>query len=212
MGWLCKSAIVKVTKFIKENLGEYPHKKLLVSELEYDKNPLYGINQLPNFIRPYSAQFQFELKFLKTALYNSIHESLNIDARKDKWIIDAMVNYLMINYVQENYPNQKLLGKLSRIWGVRSFNLAKMDFNDQYSLLSMLSSRKNLGQALSMQSDSLTKYNQQISNTYKSGLGMSYLADYIGKEKIEQSIKSFYNTYKQKRTNASDFKFRNDSR
>ena len=109
----------------------------MVSEIDYNKNPLYGINQLPSFIRPYEEQFQYEMKFLKTALINILEETLFLDPRKDQWLSDAIANYLMIAYVEEFYPDQKLLGKLSKIWGLRSFNLAKMDFNEQYPFLYM---------------------------------------------------------------------------
>ena len=39
----------RVTNFLSENLGQYPHKNLLISQIEYNKNPLYGLNQLPSF-------------------------------------------------------------------------------------------------------------------------------------------------------------------
>ncbi len=198
-------SIDKVTKFIHDNLGDYPHGSILVSEIDYNKDPLYGINQLPSFIRPYDEQFQFEIKFLKTALNSYIRETMFLNPRKEKWIIDAMVNYLMIGYVETYYPKQKLLGKLSKMWGVRSFHLAEMDFNEQYPFLYMLSARKNSDQALTTPNDSLIKFNQKIANRYKAGLGLAYLADYIGKEKVDQSIKTFYNSYKLKPVNPEDF-------
>ena len=198
-------SITRVTKFIEEHLGEYPHQQLLVSEIDYNKNPLYGINQLPSFIRPYEEQFQFEMKVLKTGLINILEESLYLDPRKDQWLSDAIANYIMIAYVDEYYPDQKLLGKLSRIWGVRSYNLAKMDFNAQYPFLYMLMARKNIDQPLTTPNDSLTKFNQKIANKYKAGLGLAYLASYIGKEKVDQSIKSFYQYYKLSRAKILDF-------
>src|SRR5690606_18049929 len=109
-------SINRVSRYIYENLGDFPHQHLLVSELDYNKDPLYGINQLPRFIRPYEPQFQFEMKFLKTALNSFIKETMFLDPRKEKWVSDAILNYLMIGFVQEYYPDQKLLGKLSRIW------------------------------------------------------------------------------------------------
>src|SRR5690606_39019940 len=148
-------------------LGDFPHHHLLVSELDYNKDPLYGINQLPSFIRPYEPQFQFEMKFLKTALNSFLKETMFLDPRNEKWVSDAILNYLMIGFVQEYYPDQKLLGKLSRIWGVRSFHLAKMNFNEQYPLLHMLSARKNIDQSLTTPNDSLIKFNQKIANRYK---------------------------------------------
>lgn len=198
-------SINRVTKFIEDHLGEYPHEHLLVSEIDYNKNPLWGINQLPSFIRPYEEQFQFEMKFLKTALINILEESLYLDPRKEHWLNDAIANYLMIAYVEAYYPDQKLLGKLSKIWGVRSFNFAKIDFNEQYPFLYMLMARKNIDQPLSTPNDSLIKFNQKIANKYKAGLGLSYVASYIGKEKVDESIKTFYQYYKLSSAKILDF-------
>ncbi len=198
-------SINRVTKFISEHLGAYPHQQLLVSELDYNKNPLYGINQLPSFIRPYEEQFQFEMKFLKTALINILEESIYLDPRKEQWVNDAIANYLMIAFVEKYYPDQKLLGKLSKIWGIRGFNLAKMDFNEQYPFLYMLMARKNLDQPLTTSNDSLVWFNQKIANKYKAGLGLSYLASYIGEEKVDEGIKTFYEFYKLSRVKVLDF-------
>ncbi len=198
-------SINNVVKFIHENLGKYPHPRLLVSEIDYNKNPLYGINQLPSFIRPYEPQFQFEMKFLKTALINILEETVYLNPRKEQWLTDAIANYLMIAYVEAHYPDQKLLGKLSKIWGIRSFNLAKMGFNEQYPFLYMLTARKNQDQPLVTSNDSLIKFNQKISNKYKAGLGLSYLASYVGKEKVDESIKTFYKFYQLNRVKVLDF-------
>ncbi|MBT8296946.1 MAG: metalloprotease [Maribacter sp.] len=198
-------SINKIAKFIYDNLGKYPHSQLLVSKKDYDKNPLYGINQLPSFIRPYEEQFQFEMKFLKTALYKFLEETIFLDPRKEQWLQDAIANYLMIAYVEEFYPNQKLLGKLSKLPGVRGFNLAKMDFNEQYLFLYMLTARKNLNQALRTPNDSLIKFNQKIANKYKAGLGLAYLANYLGKDKVDQSIKTYYKHYSLNSAKVIDF-------
>ena len=198
-------SINRITRFIHENLGDFPYEQLLVSEVDFNKNPMYGLNQLPSFIRPYEAQFQFEMKFLKTALRSYMRETIFLNPRKEKWVADALVNYLMINYVDQYYPNQKLLGKLSGLWGVRSFHLADMDFNEQYPFLYMLTARKNLDQALNTPNDSLIKFNQKIANTYKAGLGLAYLADYLGKDRIDKSVIEFYEAFKLKKVNTKDF-------
>ncbi len=198
-------SINNVVEFINAKLGNYPHTNLLVSEIDYDKNPLYGINQLPSFIQPYNVQFQFEMKFLKTALINILEETIYVNPRKKQWLTDAIANYLMIAYVEEFYPDQKLLGKLSRIWGVKSFNLAKMGFNEQYSFLHMITARKNLDQPLTTSNDSLIWFNQKIGNKYKAGLGLSYLASYMGDEVVNKSIKDFYKSFMLTKVHVSDF-------
>lgn len=198
-------SIHKITEFIQRNLGDYPHDKLLVTKQDYNKDPLYGLNQLPSFIRPYEQKFQFEMKFLKTALNSMLRETMFLDPRKEQWLNSAIANYLMIAYVEEYYPDQKLFGKLSRIWGFRSFNLAKMGFNDQYSLFYNLMARRNQDQALNVPNDSLIKFNQRIANKYKAGLGLAYLADYIGKDKVDQSIKTFFKYYQLNKVGIRDF-------
>lgn len=191
-------SIERVTLFIQDNLGEYPHKNLMIAEVDYTKNPFYGPNLLPAFIRPYSEQFQFEMKILKTALNSVVKESLYFDERKERWVFDAIVNYLMIKYVKKYYPDKKFTGKLANVWGFRSYNLAKMDFNEQYYLFQMVSVRRNDHQSLSTPNDSLTRWNQKIANRYKAGLGLAYLGEYIGYETIDECIKTFFNAYKLK--------------
>jgi hypothetical protein len=198
-------SIDRVSEFIYNKLGKYPHEQLLISKIDYNKNPLYGINQLPKFIRPYEERFQYEMKLLKTALINILEETIYLNPRKEQWLNDAIANYLMIAFVEENYPNQKLLGKLANIWGIRSFNFAKMDFNDQYPFVHMGLARKNLDQPLTTPNDSLIVANQKLGSKYKAGLGLSYLANYVGKEKIDKSIKTFYKYYQLNRVRVLDF-------
>lgn len=200
-------SITTVAEFLQDYLGEYPHDNLLVSSIAYNKNPLYGLNQLPSFIRPYEERFQFEMMFLKTALNAYLRETLYFNRRKERWVNDAIANYLAIKYVEQYYPDQRLIGKLSNIWGVRGFHLAKMDFNEQYNLLQMLPSRSNIDQALSTSNDSLTILNQRIANPYKAGLGLSYLADFLGTERVDSTIIDFYKVHQlQPKTKVADFK------
>ena len=198
-------SIDKVVNFIAENLGAYPHNNLIVSETEYKKNPLYGLNQLPSFIRPFPEEFQYELKVLKTTLNNWLENTVYVDPRGERWVLDAIQTYFMIKYVDEFYPDMKLLGKVSNFFLIRRFQLAKMDFNDQYPFLFMLMQRKNLDQALSTPKDSLIKFNEKIANKYKAGLGMVYLNDYMETEYVEPRIKKFYEEQQLKDISASTF-------
>lgn len=198
-------SINRISRFIHDNLGDFPYEQLLVSEVDFNKNPIYGLNQLPSFIRPYEKQFQFEMTFMKTALNSYIRESIFLNPRKEKWVADAVINYIMIKFVEEFYPDQKLLGKLSKGWLIKGFHLAQMDFNEQYSFLYMFTARKNLDQALTTPNDSLIKFNQKIANTYKAGLGLAYLADYTSVDNIDIAIKEFYEQFKLKPVRPSDF-------
>lgn len=198
-------SIDKVISFVKSHLGDYPHSKLLVTEEDYKKKPLYGLNQLPSFLRPFPNEFQFEMRFLKTTLSNFLENTILMNPREEKWVSDAVQTYLMIKYVEHHYHDMKLLGKLSNIWGIRSFSMAKMDFNDQYTFLYMMMARRSLDQALTTHNDSLIKFNQKIANPYKAGVGLVYLKKYLEDDYVDRQIKEFYNTYKLKRTGSSAF-------
>ncbi len=199
-------SVNKVFKYLQKSLGSYPHDQLLVTKQNYNRNPLYGLNQLPSFVRPYTDSFKLELSLLKTSLYTIFNESFFINPRKDQWIVDGLVNYLMIRFVEQQYPDQKLLGKLSDTWLLKRFHLADLNFNDQYALLYNVSARKNLNQALTTSNDSLIKFNQQVANKYKAGLGIAYLANYLEKGLVDSSIRYFYNTYNKSEVSADLFR------
>ena len=65
----------------------------------------------------------------------------------------------------------KLIGTLANIWGIRAFHAADLDFNFQYFLYSMEIARKNRDQPLATSKDSLIKFNANIANKYKAGVG-----------------------------------------
>ena len=196
----------KIGRFLTENLGEYPHERLLVSRIDYNKNPLYGLNQLPDFLRPFPDQFQYELKLLKTALKKYIDNTLLLNPRKEHWLSEGLQIYFMIKYVEEHYPDMKLLGTLANIWGIRAFHAADVDFNFQYFLYSMEIARKNRDQPLTTPKDSLIKFNANIAGKYKAGVGLNYLEKFTDDIDLSKTITAFLEQNKLKsHVKISDF-------
>jgi hypothetical protein len=195
----------KITQFLSKNLGEYPHKQLLVSRIDYKKNPLYGLNQLPDFFRPFPDEFQYELKLLKTALKKYIDNILLLNPRKEHWLSEGLQIYYLIKYVEENYPDMKLLGTLANIWGIRAFHAADLDFNFQYFLYSMEVARKNSDQALTTSKDSLIKFNASIASKYKAGIGLNYLDQFADDIILRETLTAFLETSKLKSITIADF-------
>ncbi|MFD0836100.1 metalloprotease [Mariniflexile aquimaris] len=195
----------KVTNFIFKNFGDYPHDKLLLTQIDYDKDPIYGLNFLPSFIKPYPNHFQYELKLLKIALHNYLENTLLLNPRTEQWLIDGIQIYYLMNYVDEHYPNMKFLGTLADIWGVRSFHASSMKFNDKYVLAYMLMARTNRDQPLTMAKDSLLKFNKSIANKYKAGVGLKYLGDFINHDVVVNGLSSFVIENKLKPITTKDF-------
>jgi len=195
----------KITRFITEQLGAYPHERLLITNNDYKKDPLYGLNQLPDFIRPFPDNFQYELKLLKTALNNYLENTLIINPRKDYWLRDGIQIYYLMKYVEDNYPDTKLIGTLANIWGVRSFHAADLKYNDQFNLFYMQMARTNRDQALTTSKDSLLKFNANIAGKYKAGIGLRYLDDFVNSGVVETQLSEYLRNHKLKVTNSQTF-------
>lgn len=197
--------INRIANFTNELIGKYPHPKILVSQTNYDRNPFYGLNQLPQFLNPFEDDFLFEIKFLKTYLETYLKNSLHLDPRKDNWIYDALQINAMIKYIEQFHPEATMLGKASNLKILKSYNLAKLKFNEQYSYFYMLMARKNLDQALGSSKTDLIKFNEQIASKYRAGLSIRFLDNYLQKDIVRKSIREFYNLNTTQQTSAKDF-------
>ncbi|WP_235015821.1 metalloprotease [Aquimarina sp. AU58] len=197
----------RIIGFLQKKLGPYPFDKIVISENDYKNNPVYGLNQLPDILRPFPDGFQFEIKQLKTITENYLERTIIINPRYDAWIKDAIHIYLMMAYTEQYYPEMKIIGKLSKVIGIRWFHVADLDFNDQYFLAYKNMARLFLDQPLLQPQDELVKFNKNIANAYKAGVGFKYLEDYLGDDNIvDQSIKDFYTQNVLKYTNSEKYK------
>jgi hypothetical protein len=197
--------IDRIVNYVGAELGQSPHEKISVSEADYERNPFYGLNQLPAFVSPFPDEFLYEIKFLKTYLNNYLKSSLNIDNRKDNWIFDGIQVYIMMKYIEENHPDSKMMGNLARLKILKSFNVFNLDFNEQYSYYYMLMARKNLDQPLSESKDKLIRFNEKIASKYRAGLSLKYLDNYLNDSIVSNSIKEFYALNAQKQTSRATF-------
>lgn len=200
-----EASVQRILKFLNHRLGDYPYARMLITDADYESSPIYGLNQLPDFLRPFSDSFQFDMKMLKTLMRNYLNTSLQVDLRKDDWILKSLQVYLMMEYVEEFYPNTKLIGNLSDVIGVRWTHLADLSFNERYPMFFMNMNRLNLDQKLAMPKDSLVKFNQEIANPFKAGVGLAYLKDFLGEEPVNTAVHDFYHTYRNKPASLANY-------
>ncbi|MBW2961407.1 metalloprotease [Mesonia aestuariivivens] len=183
----------RIVNFLSKNLGDYPLENLMVTEEDYLKNPIYGLNQLPSFISPFPNGFQYDLKLFKTITKDYLDNSILLNPRTEAWLKDAILIYLMMDYVESYYPDTKLLGEFAEVIGIRWFHASDLKFNDRYPYFAINMARLNLDQPLEMSQDSLIKFNKNIANPYKAGVGFNYINDYLGnKETLHKTLKEFY--------------------
>ncbi|NDP27792.1 MAG: M1 family metallopeptidase [Flavobacterium sp.] len=198
-------AIDRVVNFTNHLIGKSQFDKIIVSQADYDRNPFYGLNQLPSFVVPFPDDFLFEIKFLKTYLNNYIKNSLKLDPRKDNWIYDGIQVYTMMRYIEENYPDCKMTGRISTFKLFKGFHLLNLDFNEQYSYFYLLMARKNLDQPLGNPKNTLIKFNEQIASKYRAGLSLIYLDEYLGNNFMSNSIQQFHTLNSKNQTTGKDF-------
>jgi hypothetical protein len=197
--------IDKIVNYVNENLGQYQQEKITVTQVDYDRNPFYGLNQLPNFISPFPDEFMFEIKFLKTYLNNYLQNSVQLDPRKDSWIINGIQVYTMMKYIDDFHPDSKMMGNVAKLKLLRAYNLVSLDFNGQYSYFYMLMARKNLDQPLGAPKNTLIKFNEKIASKYRAGLSLKYLDSYLENNIVQNSIREFIALNKKQQTNRNDF-------
>lgn len=195
----------RVVNFAENLIGKYQNEKITVSQVDYDRNPFYGLNQMPAFLVPFPDDFLFEIKFLKTYLSNYLKNNLKLDPRKDNWIYDGIQIYTMMRYIDEYYPDCKMTGRVSTFKLFKGFHLLNLNFNDQYSYFYLLMARKNLDQPLASSKNTLIKFNEQIASKYRAGLSLTYLDDYLGNQFMSNSIKQFNAENYEKITSGNDF-------
>ncbi|MDV7187216.1 aminopeptidase [Lutibacter sp. TH_r2] len=191
--------------FLEKYFGKLSTNRLLISNVEYEKNPVYGFSQLPSFIAPYKETFEWDIKMFKILSKKYIQNQFIFNPRSDYWLQDGMQTYLMMKYVETYYPDIKAIGDMSKVWGIRKLHLSKVDFNSKYSFVYQFAARKNIDQSLTTRSDSLSNFNRKIVNKYKAGLGIKYLEAYVGEQTIFNAIKKFTNKHKSSITKSDSF-------
>jgi hypothetical protein len=198
-------AIDRVVNFTNNLVGKPHYEKITVSQADYDRNPFYGLNQMPSFLVPFPDEFLFEIKFLKTYLNNYLKNNLKLDPRKDNWIYDGIQVYAMMQYMKENYPDCKMTGQISKFKLFKGYHLLNLDFNEQFSYFYLLMARKNLDQPLGAPKNTLIKFNEQIASKYRAGLSLIYLDEYLGNGFVSNSIQQFNALNTKQICGANDF-------
>lgn len=195
----------RIVYFLKDRFGDFGFETMMVTEEDYNSSPVYGLNQLPSFIRPFPDGFQYDIKVLKTITDQYLRRSLLTNTRKNQWLLDAMLVKVMMDYIDTYYPDVNLLGSFSNFIGVKWLHASDLMFNDRYNFIHQTTIRQNLGQPVDFPQDSLLKFNQKLSNPYKGGLGLKYLEDYLGKDIVDESLKQYFNQYNTEFSNPEDY-------
>ena len=202
---IASDIINKELNFIESYLGAYPNKQLFIDWHSVGKNGLHDIYGLPDWLKPFPENFKWEMRFFKALTIKYINDVLLLNKRKDYWLTDGIETFLMMEYINKYYPDVTILGKYSKWWLVRNYNIAKLKQNDKYPFVYQFSARKFYDQALNTSAENLSNFNRKIVSKYKAGLGFKYLQDFVGDSILKSSFKEFYNKKRLKITDSKAF-------
>lgn len=201
----CSNILTRELSFIEKYLGKYPHTEIYIDKITQKKNPIVGLSQLPEFLRPFSDEFKWDIMLFKAISIAYLENRMFLNHREDAWLFDGIQNYLLIEYIDTYYPDIKLLGAVSDKRLIKTFNISKLKFNEKYPLMYQFVSRQFLDQSLTTPLDSLSNFNRKIGNKYKAGLAFKYLKNYLGDSILNSSIQELYLKNETTTINTKDF-------
>lgn len=201
---LQEEKMAQMMVFLENHLGRLPHQQILIEKETYQQNPIYELKYLPEFLHPYDDEFTWELKFFKTLSSKYIDQLILNNKYKYYTFNEGLEVYLFMKYMEQNYPDSKIVGRLSNIWGFRTMNIAKSKFTDKFSIVHQITARENLDQSLLTPLKNQSNYNKKVITPYKAGLSFVFLESYVGKNILQTSIKEYVNKNLNKNSNPKE--------
>ena len=196
--------INKMMGYFKEILGEFPQNQILITSSDLEKHPLYGPDWLPDFINPFDTSLLWELRILHQ-LSMKYADQMEVDKRKNPWIVTAISSFVEYNYLKRFYPELKLTGNLSKKKWLNYYYVSKVPFTQKFPFLYLYMARMNIDQALSTPLDSLSNFNREAANPAKMALGMEMLKNEGEAEIFYKLLKRFYQESISKKVTSEDF-------
>ena len=197
------SILNKTFNYVQNKLGDYSLKKLIISEFNLKRNPIYGFNNIPDVFNPFEIKFIMELNILKQIINQYLKNLIPFNQRKDFWEVKGIETFLLIDYIDTFYSDVNLIGKYSKLSFLKNREYSKFKFSEQFRLFDNIISSRNINQPIKTPLDSLTRVNYKIINPYKSGLSFKMLNDFLGGNQVLKTIKEFSNINK---LNSKDYK------
>jgi len=181
----------KTFNYVESKLGIYPINNMVLSKFNQDKDPVYGLNNIPELLNPFDNTFIQEFSVLKLVISSYLNNLYPIHKRKNYWQLKGIEVFLLIDYIEKYYPELNLIGKFSKLSIIKNREYSKFKFNDQYRIFDNIITSRNISQPIDSPIDSLTMINHKVINPYKSGLALKMVDDFIGDQNVLKSIYEF---------------------
>lgn len=192
-------------QFLHQHLGNLPEPKLFLSAKTKKEQDFFGVDDLDAWIMTIKLFTEVEkqaLKLFQILSYEYIDRLFITYKNEDHWLKNGLQFYLMMKYVDQNFPDLKLLGHVPeefKILGMKPlkfFHASKVKMNDRYKLLYLFLARQNYDQPINTSFEELSNLNQFAISGFKTGLTFYYIDQYLGGNQFDEFIKEFVETHR----------------
>ena len=200
-------------KFIKSRTGNLPN-KLFITQKFFNKEEFIGIDD----IKWWKFKFQLFTDYEKTDLdYFSILSKKVIDdyfitdKSNDHWLKNGIKSYLEIQYLNNFYPNHKLLGNLpdnAKILGMKPlklFHASDLKLTERYGLAYHYIYTQNLDQKITTPYGALSNFNTTAISQFEMGSLLNYISEYQGSQSFDFFLKEYLMANYEKKTTGTAF-------
>ena len=201
-------SVAKVFQYLSSIFNTQDFFHLTVDSREFKKASVLGLSDLPSFIRLYNNEHVFEINLLNVLSDKILRKYYQIDLRKEKWIHDAIIQFILKDYLKAHYKDQLLLGRFASKWPVKSYQFSSLNARDFFDILYKIGAYNNLDQPLNTSAEKQIKYNFEIANPYHAGLALDHLSSYYKAPRVKQSIIEFLKNTKLS-SHIDEHKFKN---
>ena len=185
----------RMQKFAEDFFGNLSNQYTLIDSEFYIQNPIVGFDLLLNTLRPIPKHEQFELKATQVLIRKLVQSKFPENYRQNRWLADGLSHYLFMRYVETYFPELRLIGNLTELPVLSTYQFAQAPFASKTNLQAAFVYRRNLAQPLLTPSQYLTKYNRKIALRSRSAMGIKILEE---TESIEQIDAFIFNLFTNK--------------
>jgi len=210
---ILSSVITNHLKFIKSRVGNLPY-KLFISQKFFSKEDFIGIDD----VKFWKFKFQMFTDYEKTDLdYFSVISKKVMDnylitnKTQYHWLKNGLKSYLEIQYINQFYPEHKLIGNLAdnaNIFGIKPlkiFHASKLRLAERYGLAYHYISTQNLDQKIATPYYLLSNFNTTAISQFEMGSLLAHISENAGNQNFDNFLKGYLSAHYQSKTDGQNF-------
>ncbi len=138
--------------------------------------------------------------------HNWFYGILASNERKHPWMDEGVNSYYEREYMKRKYPNSKVLGGIADSGLGKMLDVKRWKQTDMNYLAYLLQARENRDQKATLPAHEFTPLNMGIVVYLKTALLLDYLKNYLGENRFDSCMYTYFNQWKFKHPQPDDFR------